>query len=171
MSDEMPSTTHFDAIEEELVAYLDDELDAEGCAAVERRLVEDEAYRRKLLELQKTWDLLDQLPRASVGEKFTQTTVELVAQKAAADAQQSTSRRHTARWLIRGGSLAAAVVAGVLGFVLVQKVTSRANEQLVRDLPVIESVDAYRYAESIEFLKQLDSSGLFVSEGVADDEM
>jgi anti-sigma factor RsiW len=171
MSDELEPTTHFDPIEEELVAYLDDELDTVACAAVERRLADDEAYRQKLLELQKTWDLLDRLPQAKVGEKFTQTTVELVALCAAEDVEKAKSRRDIRRWLVRAGSLAAAVVAGVLGFLVVQRVTSSANEQLVRDLPVIENADAYQHAESIEFLQQLDESGLFASEGEATDAM
>lgn len=171
MSDELEPTTPFDPIEEELVAYLDDELDTAACAAIERRLADDEAYRQKLLELQKTWDLLDSLPRANVGEKFTQTTVELVVQRAAEDVQQQRSRRDLRRWFLRAGTLAAAVVAGLAGFAVVHRVTSRANEQLVRDLPVIESIDAYEYAESVEFLRQLDKSGLFASEGDDSDAM
>jgi hypothetical protein len=165
MSDDLHSTTHFDPIEEELVAYLDGELDAAAGAAIERRLVEDAVYRQKLIALQQAWDLLDHLPRASVGEKFTQTTVELVAQSAVAEAQQRESQRHVRRWLTRIGSLAVAVIAGVLGFVLVQRISSQANEQLVRDLPVIENVDAYRYADSVKFLEQLETSGLFVTDG------
>ena len=171
MSDELEPTTHFDPIEEELVAYLDDELDTAACAAIERRLADDEAYRQKLLELQKTWDLLDNLPRSNVGEKFTQTTVELVAQYAAKDVQTQQARRDVRRWLLRIGSLAAAVVAGVLGFAVVQRVTTSANEQLVRDLPVIENADAYRHAESVEFLQQLEQSGLFASDGETSDAM
>lgn len=161
MSDDLQSTAPYDSVQEQLVAYLDRELDAETEAQVERRLREDTAYAEKLRELQKTWDLLDHLPRASVGEKFTQTTVELVAMKAEADAQRQESRRGVRRWLARGGTLAAAAAAGVFGYLMIAAVTSRENVQLVRDLPVIENLDGYRNVESIEFLEQLDKSGLF----------
>lgn len=161
MSDDLQSTAPYDSIEEELVAYLDGELDEEASQQVELRLRDDAAYQQKLRELQKTWDLLDNLPRASVGEKFTQTTVELVAMKAAADAHKHEVGRATRQWIARGGTLAAAVVAGVVGYLSITSVASRSNMQLVRDLPVIENLDGYRNIESIEFLEQLDKSGLF----------
>lgn len=165
MNDDLQSTAPYSKIEEELVAYLDDELDAEAAAEVERKLSSDGEYRQKLLELQKTWDLLDNLPRASVGEKFTQTTVELVVQSAATDAEHKQARVELRKWLMRAGAAAAAVAAALVGYAAVTSIASRANNQLVRDLPVIENVDSYRYVDSVEFLQQLDSEGLF-----ADDE-
>ena len=54
---------------------------------------------------------------------------------------------------------------------MVHRVASRANDQLVRDLPVIENIETYEYADSVEFLKQLDKSGLFASEGDDSDAM
>ncbi len=38
------------------------------------------------------------------------------------------------------------------------------NEQLVRDLPVIEDIELYRVGESVEYMRQLDQSGLFDEE-------
>ncbi|MEQ8790604.1 MAG: hypothetical protein RIC55_30180 [Pirellulaceae bacterium] len=164
MNDDLHSTAPHDSIEEQLVAYLDDELDADAAAAVERRLADDPAYQQKLRELQKTWDLLDNLPQASVGERFAQTTVELVVQSAAADAEQKKSSLQWRLWLLRVGSVAAAVLAGFVGYLLVTAFASRSNNQLVRDLPVIENADAYRYAGSVEFLEELDREGLFADQ-------
>jgi hypothetical protein len=42
------------------------------------------------------------------------------------------------------------------------------DRQLVRDRPVIENVDIYRYAENIEFLRMLEREGLF-ADGEDDD--
>jgi anti-sigma factor RsiW len=156
-----------DPIQEELVAYLDGELDAEASQRVERRLAEDAQYRQRLHDLQQTWDLLDHLPRSPVSESFTQTTVQMVAVKASEDVEKKTVTADTKRrtmWLIGAGGAAA---AAMLGYVIVSELVSRPNVQLVKDLPVIEYVDVYQHADSIEFLKQLDQAGLF-SEDVGD---
>src|SRR6187399_1624604 len=81
---DQPSAQH--ELEEELTAYLDGELDAAGVRRVEERLARDAAYHGQLQKLERTWGLLDRLPRASVGEDFTKTTLEMVAVSAAADA-------------------------------------------------------------------------------------
>ena len=70
-ADELPS------IEEQLVAYLDGELDDESSRSLEQRLATDSTLRLQLGRLERTWDLLDQLGRAEVGETFTRTTIEM----------------------------------------------------------------------------------------------
>jgi len=67
-----------DAIDEELTAYLDGELSAEGSAALEGRLVGQESLRMRLAELRRAYDLLDELPEVSHSKSFTQTTIEMV---------------------------------------------------------------------------------------------
>ena len=67
-----------DAIDEELTAYLDGELSAEDSAALEGRLVGQESLRKRLAELRKAYDLLDELPEVSHSKSFTQTTIEMV---------------------------------------------------------------------------------------------
>ena len=153
-----------DPIDEELVAYLDDELEASDRARIERRLVEDEAYRDRLRTLQATWDALDLLPKTGAGDRFAATTVEMVAAEeevAATQAVQLIERRRSLRWLwISAASLAAATT----GFVIVYQLETRGDRELVRDLPVIERVDQLRNTPSIEFLRQLQEEGLFVPE-------
>jgi hypothetical protein len=36
---------------------------------------------------------------------------------------------------------------------------------LLRDLPVIENFELYNQADDVEFLRQLDKTGLFAEEG------
>jgi anti-sigma factor RsiW len=147
-----------------LVAYLDGELDAAQTRAVEERLSSDAAYRQQLRELQQAWDLLDQLPKADVDETFTQTTLAMVAVSASGEVEQAQVRRgRTRRWLWWTGSVAA-VAAFVAGYVAVSVVVSRENRRLLRDLPVIERLDEYRYADSVEFLRQLEREGLFTED-------
>ena len=53
---------------QQLVAYLDGELDDETNQEIERRLSADPEYRLRLQQLQQAWDLLDELPRLSRDE-------------------------------------------------------------------------------------------------------
>lgn len=161
---EEPILTEADRIQEELVAYLDGELDADASDRVEQQLAADPAYRQKLKELQAAWDLLDQLPQAPVTESFTQTTVEMVALTAEAEvqaAEKRLSRRRQWGVLAIGFTAAAALL---VGYVIMAQRLDRSNQRLVQDLPVIENVDLYRIADSVDFLKSLDDASLFEEE-------
>jgi anti-sigma factor RsiW len=163
-----PTNTN-DLAYEKLVAYLDGELDAETSQQVERRLAEDPGYRHELKQMQRAWDLLDELPRAEVSETFTQTTVEMVALSAEHELKDVKSRvRHFDRlvWVAVGASV---VLAGVAAFWGVSTYFSRPNDQLARDLPVIENVELYEVADSVEFLRELERTGYFKEE--SDDEL
>jgi anti-sigma factor RsiW len=166
---EEPILTEADRIQEELVAYLDGELDAAESDRIERRLADDPAYRQKLTELQAAWDLLDQLPRAPVTETFTQTTVEMVAVTAEAEALQaekSLDRRRIGGWIALA---ACTLVAGLAGYVVMAQRLDSPNQRLVEDLPIIEHVELYRVAESVDFLRELEQADLFSEEQSADE--
>jgi hypothetical protein len=155
-----------EAIDEQLVAYLDGELDAEARRLIEQRLVEDAAARSRLGDFQRAWDLLDELPSIQTDQSFTQTTVELVATKAAeeAESQQNRLRLQGRRGLWIGlAVLGAAVVAG---YFMIAAVVASSQNRFLRDLAVAENMDLYRHAESIDFLKQLDREGLFPADEV-----
>ena len=149
---------------DELVAYLDGELDSVSSARVERRLAEDEAYRQQLKELQQSWDMLDMLDRAEPDESFTRDTVEMVAVKAAEDLSRKKTQLTGRRYLLLGGSTLGIGLSLLLGYWLIASAVSRPNQKLVRDLPVIERIDEYQSAESLEFLKMLEREGLFGKE-------
>ena len=163
-AERMPTDETQEDFPADLVAYLDGELDARQTQAVEERLSSDAAYRRQLRELQQAWDLLDQLPKADVDETFTRTTVAMVAVSASGDVEQAQVRRgRTRRWLWSIGSVAT-VAALAAGYVAVSIVVSRENRRLLRDLPVIERLDEYRYVDSVEFLRTLEREGLFTED-------
>src|SRR5688572_28086867 len=83
-----PNTlTDTENIDEQIVAYLDGELDAETEARVVRRLAEDAAYRSRLSQLQQAWDLLDNLRGSEGDEDFVQSTVAMVAVQAEEEAR------------------------------------------------------------------------------------
>ena len=57
-------SSQIESLDEELVAYLDGQLDPESARHVEQRLASEETARRRLQQLAQSWDMLDQLPHA-----------------------------------------------------------------------------------------------------------
>lgn len=146
---------------EELLAYLDGELDAESRRRMDEQLSGNGELRQRLKEHQQTWDLLDDLSRATVDDSFTRTTVEMVAIRAGdavSQAQRIKRRRQAMVWLL---GLLFTAAAGVVGFFLTARHLAEPNDRLVEDLPIIEHLDAYRSAGTVEFLRQLDAPKLF----------
>ncbi len=152
------------SLEERLVAYLDGELDPEDGRRIEELLASDPKVRAMLQQLDRTWDLLDELDQAPVNDDFTQTTLEMVTVAADEDikrTQAALPRRRRRRWAFVGGGL---LMAGLTGFVAVMLLRPDPNHRLVQDLPVLENLDEYRLIDDIEFLKMLDEEGLFAEE-------
>ncbi len=152
------------ALDEQLVAYLDGELDAEGGRRIEALLATDPEVRRRLQSLERTWDLLDQLDTAPVGEPFTHTTLEMVAVAARDEVEHDRAvapRRRRRRRLAIGGGLLAAAAAG---FLTVACLARDPNRQLLKDLPVLVNFDEYRQVENVELLRLLRKEGLFPGE-------
>jgi anti-sigma factor RsiW len=164
MTDDNLAVAEVNTIDEELVAYMDGELDRSAAERVERKLAEDAAYRARLTQLQRAWDLLDSLQRSEADDELIHSTVAMVAVQAAEDARTQKVR------IVRRRSLtAAAIVAGVglaalLGYAAIQRRLTRDDRLLVRDLPLIERVDEYRNIDSLDFLKQLERENLFAAE-------
>src|SRR5687767_6339927 len=106
-------------LDEDLVAYLDGELDDEAARRLVDRLNNDDAARQRLRALATSWDLLDHLPRAAMDDSFTRTTVQMIAVAASddiADQKAALPARKRRRWTVGAiGALAAAMV----GFVAV----------------------------------------------------
>lgn len=152
--------------QDELVAYLDGEVGDEQRELIEQRLADDENYRQLLVELQSAWQLLDRLPAAHADASFTKTTIAMVATQVDGVDQESADTVSTAgkarrRRLSNMIALAAVAVAGFLLIAVPSYLQRRAE---IRDLPVIENAELYRYAENIEFLRMLDEANLFDDE-------
>lgn len=148
-------------LESELVAYLDGETDPDTTRRLEEWLATDEEARARLRELERTWDALDELPRAHVGANFTCSTVEMLA-VSEAQAAQSTRRRagRDERWFWILAT-ASALAAGSLAFAVGERRAERENDLLLENLPAIENLDAYRQAEDISLLRSLKAEGIF----------
>lgn len=169
MASENPALTETSEIDEQIVAYLDGELDTEEVARVERRLADDPAYRARLAQLERAWDMLDTLQRTEADDDFVNSTVAMVAVQAEQEAKTQALRVARRRNLTAAALAAVVLLTGALTYGIVHRRVTRENRQLVRDLPVIERVDEYKYIDRLEFLKQLERENLFAAEVV--DEM
>jgi hypothetical protein len=150
--------------DELLVAYLDGELDPESRRRFEEQLATNAPLRRRLKELENTWELLDDLDATPAGDRFTQSTLEMVAVAAGKDVEQDLAeaprrrRRNTLR------AFAAALAAAMLGFLAVALFWPNSNREILDNLSVLENLDQYRQIGNIEFLQMLAREGLFPKE-------
>ena len=158
------NTTDLTATDELLVAYLDGELEAERCQDVETQLARDDKFRRRLNELEKAWDMLDELPKTVADEKFVRSTVEMVALEAKEEAQTQRDRSAWPRRVSFVAVTAMVTFAAFFGYRAVQQYSNKADDALARDLPVIENLDLYRRVDNVEFLREIHDEGLFEEE-------
>jgi len=150
--------------DEELVAYLDGELDAQAARRIEDWLASNPDVRRKLHELERTWELIGELDGARLGGTFAQSTLELVTAAVEQDVRQSQAQAPRLR---RRGRLLFSLLllaAGLAGFLTVSLAVPDPNRQILDDLPLLENLDQYRQVQSIEFLRMLQQEKLFVEE-------
>jgi anti-sigma-K factor RskA len=151
-------------LDEQLVAYLDGELDDESSRQIEERLTTDSTLRDQLSRFERTWDALDQLEQVEVDEEFTRTTIEMLA-FAAEEERHLEDRQRPARqrrqWLVGSVGLVAACLAG---FTVAWSFWPDPNQELIEDLPVLERLDEYQQIDNIEFLKLLHDTHLFAAE-------
>ncbi len=157
----MPPNPNNDIDIEELTAYLDGELDPAAAQKVEQRLGDDPDFLAEMQSLQKTWDLLDQLPDVQPSSSFTQTTMELVV----SEALQSVRRKRNQSWIWvqrLALMLALPVILFAVSFAIIQQLKAQPNRQLIDSLSVIENYPRYQIVENdLGFLNQLNRLGLF----------
>lgn len=155
---------------DDLVAYLDGELDEARSRELEHTLADSAVARQEVHELQRSFDLLDLLPLERASSEFTARTMSSIA----VDGDETVDEQPVVDWsgrtrrgAIVAGWIAALSLAAIGGFLLTNRWVGTEGDQLVRDLPVVENLDAYTEAGSLTFLAKLrDSRVLEDFEGV-----
>lgn len=141
---------------ENLVAYLDGELDEERTRRIEAVLAQSNVARTDVEYLARTYELLDELERPRASLDFAEKTV------ASAKLQTVRPTLEQQRWyqLFRryaplAGWPVAMCVAGVIGFAVTRRAVPQQDDVLLDHYPVIRSLDLYSEAGPYEFLDQL----------------
>ena len=147
---------------EDLVAYLDGEMDAAAASRVEERLQHDDRLRDELHRLQRAWDMLGTLPRTEANPSLTRSTVEMLALEQEGDLVLRAGTHTRRRRLAWGAAAAILFVAGFLGALVAAAMWPDPERPLLHDLSVVQQLDPYQQAGSVEFLRALRQRGLFV---------
>ena len=145
-----------------LVAYLDGELDEQESRAIATKLAHSATARRELEYLEKTWELLDYLPKPSVSGDFTVRTLsEVLRDDQEGGLLGSAMREKTTRALRAVVWTVAAGLAFVGGYAITRWAWPHPSERLTRDLSIAEHLDDYRDVDTFDFLKELVESPEF----------
>lgn len=141
---------------EDLVAYLDGELDEQEARALEARLHIDPNARQEAESLKRAWDMLEYLPRPEPSPNFTHRTIEKLTAQQLVAAQQKQGVRG---WLFRAGWAAALVGAFLAGFAATKNHLRHRQvdleQQMARDLNIVENLRAFENVDDIDFLHKL----------------
>jgi len=147
----------------DLVAYLDGELDEATAKEIEATLAKSPVARHDVDMLVRTWELLDDLPRPALTAEFTEKTLATVrlaeVRKPWLPVRWPALFRseRARRGAILAGWAAGLALAAVGGFFAANRAIPSESRMLVDELPVIENLDVYANAGSIEFLRELQA--------------
>jgi anti-sigma factor RsiW len=145
-----------------LVAYLDGELGDADARAIATKLAHSATARREVETLEKTWDLLEYLPRQKASEDFATRTLSVVLRKDVAENKLGSVLLENARRVfVALAWIAAGLLAFGVGFALIHWVWPNPSERLTRDLPIAEHLDELREVGSFDYLKELVESPEF----------
>jgi anti-sigma factor RsiW len=149
----------------DLVAYLDGELPEDQAREIETVLSASQVARHEVEMLDRTWDLLEVLPRESASAEFaskTLATIKVETTRTPPDWQP-----YVRRCLIALGWATWLSAAVVTGFAVGNRWVPREDDALVHDLPLLQNLDAYRDTGSVEFLNALHDRRLLLDREVA----
>ena len=161
---------------ENLVAYLDGELDAKTARILEAKLHLDAEARAEAEALRRTWEMLDYLPRPEPTATFSSRTLERVTAAQLQTLALPAEQRRWPYWVLGAGWAAALLLAGTLGFAGVNWLTKSqpaphreapridVDQLLVRELRLMENKRLYEWVDDLSFLRQLDDPDLFGDE-------
>lgn len=152
-------------VREDLVAFLDGELDEELSRRVEVGIHTSPEVRGEAESLRRTWELLDFLPRAEPSATFTQRTLDRIKPISgdAGPARRGTWWKRGACSLAWAASLLLSTLAGYAGYQYFHP-QQPGDRELIHDLRIIENLRLYELVEDLDYLKELDQPDLFGEE-------
>ncbi|QDT66589.1 anti-sigma factor family protein [Calycomorphotria hydatis] len=144
---------------EDLVAYLDGELDERRTRELDQVLAASEVARHEVEMLSRTWLLLESLPQVTASNDFANRTVSSVRVQEQPNNEVARLAGESIRRVgITTIWLASAAAAAVIGFMLTSEWLPSPHGRLLEDLPIVEDLDLYSEIGSVEFLQALEAS-------------
>ncbi len=148
--------------DEDLGAYLDGELSETEQSALESQLTSDNELADRLSRVKNEWQILGclgtgPLETESISDDFTKSTMAMAAVELE---RRSLLEKFGGQWK----RIASGLLALTIGFGLILVPSIVQYRQRLRDLPAIVNLDLYEHANSVDFLRQLNQSGLFARE-------
>ncbi len=145
-----------------LVALLDRELSEADAQQLEAKIARSVSARKEVDALEKTWGMLDWLPRLEAPEDFANQTVSLIRSRQMRAERIEGRVRAAAGMAARGTAAVGSIaLAALVGFLVVRFAWPDPTRQLAQDLDIVENLDAYRSIPDLGFLEDLSRLGLF----------
>ena len=149
-----------------LVAYLDGELGEGESRMIATKLTSSPTARREVEVLEKTWELLEYLPRPKAPDDFTVRTMTEVQQLAAEGGKFEALARQVSLRAARAAMwTTASLLTFGLGYLVTHWVWPNPTARLARDLPIAEHLDEYQEVGTMDFLDELVNSPEFNTDG------
>jgi len=150
---------------EDLVAYLDGELDQSNLETVESVLTENQVARHDLNQFSRTYELLNLLPRVAPQTDLTRRTLDRIeVRESQVWKKPGVSVSGIRRYFLAAIWLALLTAAGIAGYQSSVKLIPDPSDLLLKDLPVIQKLDRYSTVKDLEYLRELHRSKLFGTE-------
>ncbi len=147
---------------ENLVAYLDGELEDTESQEIDRILARSDVARHEVEALSRAWEMLDLLPKPNASSAFTEKTMTTLR------LEDVSTNFADQPWFIfvRRGAVAtiwltAIAASAVIGLLATWQWYPNPYRDLLEELPVVKQLDVYSEVESVEFLQALQREGLF----------
>lgn len=142
-----------------LVAYLDQEIPEELSRSIAQKLSQSLIARHEADLLERTWKLLDYLPRPKASDELITRTRSLVTQfEQQGDRAYVSAASVARRAVLVAAGLALVGAAATLGYAAARWVWPNPTSRLVRDLSIAERLEQYQDVGTFEFLQMLDHS-------------
>jgi anti-sigma factor RsiW len=142
---------------ENLVAYIDGELNEAEARAISTKLTHSVTARREIELLEITWKLLDNLPMPRATGEFTARTLsEAEGPGGSGKGRDGIVRRLAVQVLATVLVVIGTTATFLGGYAATTRLWPHPTERLADDLSIAEHLDEYVEAGSFEFLEQLD---------------
>ncbi|HET6422522.1 MAG TPA: hypothetical protein VFG20_02490 [Planctomycetaceae bacterium] len=145
-----------------LVAYLDGELEEDTTQYIDQVLAKSEVARHEVEALARTWELLDLLPKPNASETFTERTLTtLRVSEVRTNVTDQPWFAYVQKTVVAVVWVAVLLASAAGGYVVTTKAIPNPHDDLLTDLELIKSLDLYQEIGSMSFVNELQRLGTF----------